>query len=483
MPKLYTLACGQFTSAGDTLKTFVARLSRPLDRTKFMEKWTDSQQGPPVDFSFSGRTITATTERWDDANFRQTFQIVTYKVDSKNEIEWTEQLNFFDSVRIKGFRSFREVDLRLSPLSVLIGPNGSGKSNFIDLFSVMAEGSYGRLAEAIATRGGFDNVAFKGEPGEIFVEFRFQPEGVFQAERTPVTFRVKLRRVGSFPKIRLEQVEKGSVQDRNPLLLMQRSEHECIFRSVKTGRPESEEKALESESEFAIFQVKDQDKYPTPYKLLRLLQEWVFYHDIDVSPDAPIRQPGLVRPSIRLAPDGGNLASVLYSIQQQHPVTWKEIEEILETVYPDFHSITFPAEGGDGKVLLRWWERPYEKKSGFSAGLLSDGTLRLLCLIAILKSPDPPPLICIDEPELGLHPDWIKLVAELLQSASMRTQIVVATHSPQLVAKLNPHQVIVADKENGETRLKALDDESLEKWLKEFDLAELWLSGRFGGRP
>jgi predicted ATPase len=94
-------------------------------------------------------------------------------------------------------------------------------------------------------------------------------------------------------------------------------------------------------------------------------------------------------------------------------------------VYPEFHSITFPGEGGDGKVVLRWWERPYEKQGGFSANLLSDGTLKLLCLTAILKSPAPPPLICIDEPELGLHPDWVKLVAELMQSAAGRTQLVV----------------------------------------------------------
>jgi predicted ATPase len=249
-------------------------------------------------------------------------------------------------------------------------------------------------------------------------------------------------------------------------------------------REELEEgKALESESELAMFQVKDQDKYPTPYKLLRLMQDWTLYRDINVGADAPIRQPSLLRPAVRLAPNGANLASVLYSIQQQHPAIWKEIEEMLETAYPGFFSIRFPPEGGDGKVLLRWWERPYERESGFSANFLSDGTLKLLCLIAILKSPEPPPLICIDEPELGLHPDWIKLVAELMQSAASRTQLVVTTHSPQLVARLSPEQVIVAEKQDGESQLRLLSEEKLEKWLKEFNLGELWLAGHFGGRP
>ena len=100
-----------------------------------------------------------------------------------------------------------------------------------------------------------------------------------------------------------------------------------------------------------------------------------------------------------------------------------------------------------------------------------------------MKSPDPPPLICIDEPEIGLHPDWIKLVAEMMQSAAARTQVIVATHSPQIIAELDPDQVIVTEKENGETRLNRLERRDLEKWLKNFNLSELWLAGHFGGLP
>ena len=240
---------------------------------------------------------------------------------------------------------------------------------------------------------------------------------------------------------------------------MHRDHDGCMFRSIKTGMKEEleeEGKALESESELAIFQVKDQDKYSTPHKLLKLLQGWTTYRDIPVGPDAPLRQPGLLRPAMRLAPNGQNLSSVLFSIQQEHPASWKEIEELLETAYPEFHSITFSAAGGDGKVVLRWWELPYERDKGFSANLLSDGTLKLLCLIAILKTPDPPPLICIDEPEVGLHPEWIKIVAELLQSAAERTQVVVATHSPQLVSKLDPDQIMVLEKQNGCTEVTRL---------------------------
>ncbi len=395
----------------------------------------------------------------------------------------------FDYVKVEGFRSFKLVELNLPRLAVLIGPNNSGKSNFLDLLSLMAEAANGGLGEGIARRGGFDNLSFRGSPGDIFVEFHFKPEGPFQEEKTPVFFKLKLKKVGSNPTVWYEQVSKApGPYHAAPLYLVHRDKDGCMFRSIKTGmreelQDEGEGKVLESDSELAIFQVKDQDKYPTPYKLLRQLQDWALYGDIDVGPHAPIRQPGLVRPTVGLSPNGANLASVLYSIQQQHPATWKEVEELLETVCPEFHSITFPPEGGDGKVALRWWERPYEREAGFSANLLSDGTLKLLCLVAILKSPVPPPVICIDEPELGLHPDWVKLVAELLQSAATRTQVVVATHSPQLVSKLAPDQVIVTEKEQGETKMRSLSQENLGKWLNEFNLGELWLAGHFGGRP
>ena len=396
----------------------------------------------------------------------------------------------FDHIEIERFRSFRHVELDIPSLAVLIGPNGSGKSNFLDLLFLMAEAARGGLAEGVASRGGFDNLAFKGDPGDIFLALRFQPKGVFEEEKDAITFKLKLKKVGPNCRVWFEQVSKAPRLPFHhaPLMVMHRDKDGCMFRSIKTGMREEvveneEGKALESDSELAISQVKDQEKYPTPYKLLRLLQEWTLYENINVGFDAPVRQPSLLRPTMRLAPKGNNLASVLYSMQQQHPAIWKEIEEILETAYANFHSITFPPEGGDGKVLLRWWERPYEKESGFSANLLSDGTLKFLCLIAILKSPDPPPLVCIDEPELGLHPDWIKLVAELMQSAASRTQLVVTTHSPQLVAKLSPDQVIVAEKVDGETQLKRLSEEKLKNWLEEFNLGDLWVAGHFGGRP
>jgi predicted ATPase len=405
----------------------------------------------------------------------------------------------FDHIKIEGFRSFKKVELDLPPLSVLIGPNNGGKSNFLDLMSLMAEAGQGGLAKGIDSRGGFSGIAFGfGQCDKILMELRFQANSLhhisaFEAppptslEKEPdVRFKVALKDSFAIATVVwVEEVtEEPTPQRPRPVSIMKRDKDGCVFRSARAekGAAIEDRKALESDFELAIFQVKDLYKYPIPYNVLKQFQEWTLYRDINVGSEASVRQPGLVRPTVRLAADGANLSSVLYSIQQKHPDTWNEIIEVLHTAYPDFRAITFPPEGGDGKVVLRWREQPFEKQ-GVSANFLSDGTLKFLCLIAILKSPDPPPLICIDEPELGLHPDWIEIVAELMQSAAARTQLIVATHSPQIVAKLDPEQVIVTEKEKGETHLRRLERRELEKWLNEFNLSDLWLAGEFGGRP
>jgi predicted ATPase len=402
----------------------------------------------------------------------------------------------FDYIKIERFRTFKKVELEMPRLAVLIGPNGGGKSNLLDLLMLMAEAGRGELAVGVNKRGGFRNIAFGFDSShEVRVEFRFR-EALGQVSQTltlpmseapekealDIRFRVGLRGLGVNFRVSEEHLRVESPDGPADGLEIDRDERGTEFRKRIESIPMFEEQKLVESVELAIFQVRDKDKYEESWAVLRQFQGMVFYRDIDVGPESPVRQPALVTTGIRLSPDGRNLSSALYSIQQEYPDVWGEILEILKTAYPGFAKITVPAGGGDGKVHLRWFEEPYQRE-GVTANLLSDGTLKLLCLIAILMSPDPPPLICIDEPELGLHPDWIKLVAEMLQSASARTQLIVATHSPQIVAGLDPEQVIVTEKIDGETNLTRLERRDLEKWLKDFNLSDLWLAGHLGGHP
>jgi predicted ATPase len=398
----------------------------------------------------------------------------------------------FDYIKIEGFRSFKSVELEMPRLAVLIGPNGGGKSNFLDLLMLMAEAGDGKLANGVFRRAGFHSIAFGFDPSrEVRIELLFKealhPWKVTAEggdKKLDVRFKMAARNNGYGAQVTDELVRQESAME--PSLsadMVSRGPAGAVFRAPAESGALTDQRVGVLPTELAISQVKDPTKYPAASAVLEELGGWTFYRDIDVGPESPVRQPALVRPDIRLLPNGSNLPSVFYAIQQDYPDDWSEILEIVRTAYPDFVKLTVPARGGDGKVILRWSERLFERQGDMSANLLSDGTMKLLCLIAILKNPDPPPLICIDEPELGLHPDWIELVAELMQDAAMRTQVIVATHSPHIVAKMKPEQVIVAEKENGESKLVQLSPEDLEKWLKDFNLAELWLAGHFGGRP
>lgn len=385
-------------------------------------------------------------------------------------------------LKVEGYRSIESLDLAMGPLTVLIGPNGSGKSNIFDVFDLLSSGAEGKLVDAFVTRGGFDVVRFRDANRAQFT-FEFDNYGAFHQEGCKVTYKLDLRPQNLIAHVGFEQVLVGpKLGHTHAMVVAQAQFGKGLFRSVESGEKE-EPKGLESAAELAISQVRDQTAHPTPYKLAREMSSWRVYAPIGTGKDSLVRRAQLLRLGLRVAPDGGNLASVLHAIMNDLPAVRDEMLDVLRTVCPSFQRLSFSLEGGDGTIVLRWWEEPFSRDYGFSANVLSDGTLRLLMLVAILMTPDPPPLICIDEPELGLHPDWIKIIGELMQSASQRTQLVVSTHSPELVSMMQPSQVVVVEKEDGRTTAKRLSDEDFTHWLDKFRLGDLWRAGHFGGRP
>jgi predicted ATPase len=386
-------------------------------------------------------------------------------------------------IEIENFRSMEQVEIPLRPLNVLIGPNGSGKSNLLDVFALMAEAAAGKLSDGIANRGGFDSVLFRGaSESKIFFGFDFSADAPFQEEGLPIQYKLQVRKTGNIPRVAFEQVSRvPEPPHTSPFMLVHRRGAECRFMN-KLLREKEDVKGVEDEGELAIWQVKDETAYPTPYKILRSMETWMPWGPVDVSASSPVRQAQVLRSGLRLSKDASNLASVLHAIQQQNPTAWEDVIDRLRGACPGFKSLTMPSELADGKLVLRFWEEPFGMGSGFSANMLSDGTLRLLTLVALLASPSLPPVICIDEPEIGLHPDWIKLVAEMASSASARTQLIIATHSPTLISKLAPEEVVVVEKKEGRTTAKRLEAKELAGWVEKFQLGDLWLSGVIGGR-
>lgn len=206
------------------------------------------------------------------------------------------------------------------------------------------------------------------------------------------------------------------------------------------------------------------------YEQIRLYRNWSF------GPNAALRREQSTRDRSDVLNDGGeNLALVLSKIRSR---TKPQLRASLQKLYEGVEGVSLSIDGGNVLLFL-------EESGGreIPATRLSDGTLRYLALLAILLHPDPPPLVAIEEPELGLHPDVIPHIAELLVRASERTQLVVTTHSRMLVEALgdDPSAILVCEKHEGESRITRLDSARLAAWLKEYSLGQLWSMDELGG--
>ncbi|MFH1738689.1 MAG: AAA family ATPase [bacterium] len=383
-------------------------------------------------------------------------------------------------VHIKGYKSLADVEVELRPLNVLIGPNGGGKSTFVDTFVFLYDVIANSLDDAVYRRGGSKDLLYAGAGQDSCIEFDYRIENL--AEH-PSSYFLKLRPHNSSAVVAGEYFREHRTGEDWQIIF--RLSGKTSFQSDIPGSYKVVSDMLRDSSDVPEdhLAISFYGNEPAIRYLREYFLSWTSYPGLDVSPDSKTRQPQLIRHGLALHPRGDNLASVLHNIKEKYPEEWQDIVETIEVAYPRFDRIAFPAEGGDGRINLRWFEKPFDKHEGFSINLLSDGILRFLCLVAILMSPEPPPLILIDEPEIGLHPHFIRLVAELMQNAAEKTQLIVATHSPELISALEPEDVLVVESRDGATFMERLSGTELEKWLDQFGLGELWVTGHLGGNP
>jgi predicted ATPase len=187
--------------------------------------------------------------------------------------------------------------------------------------------------------------------------------------------------------------------------------------------------------------------------------------------------------NITLSEDGGNLAAVLLRMSQHQPAAYQAIRQTVQVVAPFFDDFQLRTEtrGGEEQVRLDWLQRG--SQTPFQPVHLSDGTLRFMALTTALMQPIPPPLVVVDEPELGLHPAAIALLGEAIRSASTRTQVIVATQSPQLLDCFDPSEIVVVERHDGASQFRRLNAAGLQQWRSEYTTGEIWLKNLVGGRP
>ena len=373
--------------------------------------------------------------------------------------------------------SFASVNasIPLQSLNVIIGPNGSGKSNLIEAISLL-QSTPKNLASTVRKGGGVRDWLWKGceEIPTARLEVMLPPAPDSQMDlRYQVAFTAVNQRFEIIDE-RLENAETYSDGQENAFFYWYQNNRPVL--NNKQGKRLLKREDLDPEQS-VLSQRKDPDQYPEltwvgkQFEQMRIYREWSFGRK------APLRQPQSVdAPNDFLAEDCSNLGLILSSLRRI-PKVKKKILELLAELYQGIDDFDVSIEGGTVQIFLQ------EGDYTIPATRLSDGTLRYLGLIAILSHPKPPSLICIEEPELGLHRDIMPVIARMLKEASERTQLIITTHSEALVDALSdmPETVLVCEKYNGATHLERLDHDNLNDWLKKYSLGQLWRRGDIGG--
>ena len=359
-----------------------------------------------------------------------------------------------DRIKIENFRSIRSMELELLSLNVVIGPNGAGKSNFIGAFRLLDQIVQKRLQEYVPQQGGAARILHFGPKisPSLSMRFDFGRNGYSFTLATSTSDNLFFRRE--------ETHFRGHyTSDGGPLLGVGHQEARLPDAARDTPRR-------------------------VPYYVMQAVRDWVVYHFHDTSDASPPKLTQDVDDNRTLRPNAANLAAFLFRLQQRHHDAYRRITEHVQRIAPFFAEFRLaPLASRPDKIKLEWRQR--DSDAYFDGASLSDGTLRFICLAALLLQPRHlmPSVILIDEPELGLHPAALTLLAEMMRGASRVSQILAATQSVTLLDHLTPDEVIVAEQEEGASTFRRLEEEALRGWMEDYGLGELWLKNVLGGRP
>jgi predicted ATPase len=357
-----------------------------------------------------------------------------------------------ESLTIKGFKSIVNLEnFSLRNLNVLIGPNGAGKSNFVSFFSMMRELANKRLQNWIAKRGGADRLVSFGV-----------------AQTPSITSSVVFRNGESY-RFRLDVTDAGGFVFSDEEVDVPRERDTAIWGNTeRLSAPES------------MFPKDD----PAALVIFDAIRDWRVFRFHNVGELALVKRKGALHDCAFLRPDGSNLAAFLYKLLSNDPTTYRHIRGVIQLALPFFDDFVLEPEELESEeklINLRW----RQKKSDYVMWphQLSDGAISFICLATALLQPNPPATIIIDEPELGLHPYAISLLAALLRSTSLETQIIVATQSVGLVNEFLIDDLVIVERENDATVLRHVREADFKNWLADYSVGELWNMNLLGGRP
>lgn len=368
-------------------------------------------------------------------------------------------MNQLHRMSLSGFKSIREMrDLEFKSLNVLIGANGSGKSNLISFFKLLNFGMTNSLREYVARAGYASSLLHLGPQQTKQIAATLE----FRMERGTNTYELKLSHAAEDSLIYTEEAVTW---------------HE-------DGHQRPQKTILGFGVEKTLLNHPHRQKIATVRVVRGLLSGTRVYQFHDTSANSPLRGKWKVDDNRYLFDHGGNLAPVLFYLRERHPDTYEMVLSMLRLAVPFFEDFALQPDRLNPSVIdLRW----REKGTAYELGphQLSDGTLRFMALVTLLNLPadELPGILIIDEPELGLHPAAIGLLADLLRVASNSAQVIVSTQSVTLLDQMNCEDVIVAERAGGQSVFRRLDESALRDWLTDYSLGDLWQKNVLGGRP
>ena len=362
-----------------------------------------------------------------------------------------------EQLSVTGFKSIRELkDFPLNDLNVLVGANGAGKSNLIELFRMLMAMTQRNFSKFILEHNGADGFLFDGPKVSTSITAEFVFTSHSEYAKGPNTYRF----------------EATPTTDGRTFLLTE--EREYVTTSPRSYGPASEESQLwDMRDERSSLNAEWKG---VGYFVYESISNWMVYHFHDTSANSPMRRYEIQEDCKRLRSDASNIAPFLLRLKTNPSLSthYTEIVNAVRLVIPFFDDFRLDVQemGEARKVALSWQQKgsdfpmqPYH---------LSDGSIRFICLATALLQPSPPSMIVIDEPELGLHPEAIGILSELVQDAANRTQVFIATQSPLLLDQFSIEDIVVVRRKGGQSAFERLDRADYDQWLQSYSIGQLW---------
>lgn len=425
-------------------------------------------------------------------------------------------------LEVEGFRSLKNVAWEPGDLNVLIGPNAGGKSNLLRVLEMLVAAAHGELGRYVQSEGGMEPIVWDGQAERIRISATTTPLPPYSDPATDaLTYKLDLARLGATSAYRIDNEVLGNfchaheAGTRKPAIMLERRPgHAVVYSMAVHSLPAGSAAAFptittttKSGSGAAVTTARTPAGFSPGSAAINVAAEslrddeallafssgpfamnvfvagfqgevasWKVHQEFETGRGSPIRAPQVTRADTQLEPGGQNLIAVLHTLYTGNREFEEEVNHAMFAAFgDDFAKLTFPP-AADQRIQLRIrWNSLVRERP---AGDLSDGTLRFLFLLALLANPSPPPLIAIDEPETGLHPKMLPIVAEYAREAARRSQVILSTHSPELLDAFGrePPTTTIVEREAGQTVLRTVAGDELDYWLRQYSLGELYRS-------